>query len=68
MPIYDASTRRTVVTTRKRETGKKPGNQTPNTPDIDESQMSREDWKNVDTGKIPGNQSPNTPRKNESER
>lgn len=54
------------MTTRKSETGKKPGNQTPNTPDIDESKMRREDWKGVDTGKIPGNQTPDTPRKNES--
>ena len=56
------------MTTRKSETGKKTGNQTPNTPDIDESKMSRDDWKNVDTGKLPGNQSPNTPNRNESSR
>ena len=56
------------MTTKKSETGKKPGNQTPNTPDIDESKMSTADWDKVDTGKIPGNQTPNTPRKNESGR
>lgn len=56
------------MTTRKSETGKKPGNQTPNTPDIDETKMRREGWKGVDTGEIPGNQKPNTPRVNESQR
>jgi hypothetical protein len=68
LPNLHGYPRRTVVTTRKSETGRKPGNQTPNTPDIDESEMSRSDWKKVDAGKHPGNQSPNTPRTNESER
>jgi hypothetical protein len=63
-----ASGRRTVVTTQKSETGGKPGNQTPNTPDIDESKMSREDRREVDTGRHPGNQSPNTPSNHESDR
>jgi hypothetical protein len=56
------------MTTKKSETGKVKGNQTPNTPDVDESKMRREGWKGVDTGKLPGNQTPNTPRVNESER
>jgi hypothetical protein len=56
------------MTTKKSETGKVKGNQTPNTPDIDETKMRREGWKGVDTGKLPGNQTPNTPRVNESER
>jgi hypothetical protein len=47
------------MTTKKSETGRKPGNQTPNTPDLDESEMTRDDWKAVDTAKVPGNQTPN---------
>jgi hypothetical protein len=56
------------MTTKKSETGKKPGNQTPNTPKFSESDADRNGWKGVDTGKVPGNQSPNTPAKNESDR
>ena len=52
--------------TRKADTGRKPGNQTPNTPGFSESDSAREGWKGVDTGKHPGNQSPNTPAKRES--
>lgn len=55
------------MTTRKAETGKTKGNQTPNTPDIKESELRRQGWKGVDTGEIPGNQSPNTPDVKESE-
>ena len=55
------------MTTKKAETGKVRGNQTPNTPDIDESEMRRRGWKDVDTGKIPGNQRPNTPDERESD-
>ena len=54
------------MTTKKAETGKKPGNQTPNTPDVDETKMRRQGWKGVDTGTLPGNQRPNTPNKDES--
>jgi hypothetical protein len=56
------------MTTRKADTGKKPGNQTPNTPDIKETELRRKGWKDVDTGKFPGNQTPNSPNVNESER
>ncbi len=50
--------------------GKKPGNQTPNTPDINESEQPYE--KGVERhrrtwGKIPGNQTADTPDVNESE-
>jgi hypothetical protein len=55
------------MTTKKADTGKKPGNQTPNTPDFSESKAAREGWKGVDTGKVAGNQSPNTPKKRESD-
>jgi hypothetical protein len=54
------------MTTKKAETGKVRGNQTPNTPDVNESDLRRDGWKGVDTGKIPGNQTPNTPDKRES--
>jgi hypothetical protein len=56
------------MTTKKVDTGAKPGNQTPNTPDVDETKMRREGWKGVDTGDLPGNQRPNTPRTDESDR
>ena len=56
------------MTTKKAETGKVRGNQTPNTPDIDETKLRRQGWKTADTGKIPGNQLPNTPNKRESEK
>jgi hypothetical protein len=56
------------MTTKKAETGKVPGNQTPNTPDINESELRRQGWKGVDTGKIPGNQTPNTPKERESDK
>jgi hypothetical protein len=56
------------MTTRKADTGKKPGNQTPNTPDIKETELRRKGWRDVDTGKFPGNQTPNSPNMNESER
>jgi hypothetical protein len=56
------------MTTKKSETGKKPGNQTPDTPDINESEMRRHDWKDEDTARIPGNQTPDTPGRNESDR
>jgi len=56
------------MTTKKADTGRKPGNQTPNTPDVDETTMRREGWKGVDTGELPGNQTRNTPSVNESER
>jgi hypothetical protein len=49
------------MTTKKAETGKVRGNQTPNTPDINETELRRRGWKGVDTGKIPGNQTPNKP-------
>ena len=55
------------MTTKKADTGKKPGNQTPNTPDVNETEMRREGWKGQDTGKIAGNQRPNTPNKRESD-
>jgi hypothetical protein len=55
------------MTTKKADTGKTPGNQTPNTPDVAETRMRREGWKGVDTGKVPGNQKPNTPNKRESD-
>jgi len=56
------------MTTRKADTGKVKGNQTPNTPNVDETQMRREGWKGVDTGTLPGNQKRNTPGVNESDR
>lgn len=56
------------MTTKKSDTGKKPGNQTPNTPNVNESELRRQGWKGQDTGKLPGNQSPNTPNVNESDR
>ena len=56
------------MTTKKADTGKKAGNQTPNTPDVNETEMRRQGWKGHDTGKIPGNQRPNTPNKRESDR
>jgi len=56
------------MTTKKADTGKKPGNQTPDTPDVSETDLRREGWKGADTGKIPGNQTPNTPGVNESGR
>ena len=56
------------MTTKKADTGKVPGNQTPNTPDQDETRMRREGWKGVDTGRLPGNQKPNTPEVAERER
>lgn len=56
------------MTTKKADTGKKPGNQTLNTPDINETELRRQGWKGVDTGKIPGNQTPNTPNKRESDK
>ena len=56
------------MTTKKADTGKQLGNQTPNTADINESELRRRGWKGVDTGKLPGNQTPNTPNVNESER
>ena len=55
------------MSTKKADTGKVPGNQTPNTPDINETELRRQGWKGVDTGKIPGNQTRNTPDVNESE-
>jgi hypothetical protein len=56
------------MTTKKAETGKVKGNQTPNTPTVDESDLRDKGWKGVDTGKLPGNQTRNTPGRNESER
>lgn len=56
------------MTTKKADTGKKPGNQTSNTPDSSESRGADNGWKGVDTGKHPGNQHPNTPNKRESDR
>jgi hypothetical protein len=56
------------LTTKKADTGRKLGNQTPNTPGFSESDAAREGWKGVDTGKHPGNQSPNTPDKRETDR
>lgn len=56
------------MTTRKAETGRVRGNQTPNTPDVDETKLRREGWQGVDTGKLPGNQKPNTPDRDESKR
>ena len=55
------------MTTKKADTGKKPGNQTPNTPGFTESEAAREGWKGVDTGKHAGNQNPNTPSRRESD-
>jgi hypothetical protein len=56
------------MTTEKADTGKVAGNQTPNTPDVNESELRRQGWKGVDTGKLPGSQTPNTPNKRESDR
>jgi len=56
------------MTTNKADTGKVRGNQTPNTPEVNESDLRDRGWRDVDTGKLPGNQTPNTPRQNESER
>jgi hypothetical protein len=56
------------MTTKKADTGKKPGNQTPNTPNLDESEMREQGWKGQDTGRMSGNQTPNTPGKDESRR
>jgi hypothetical protein len=56
------------MTTKKADTGRKPGNQTPNTPEFSESETARHGWKGVDTGKHPGNQSPNTPDTREGDR
>ncbi len=58
---------------KSQDTGKIPGNQTPNTPDFNESeQRGSSDRGNAkretDLGKVPGNQEPNTPDVNESER
>jgi hypothetical protein len=55
------------MTTKKAETGRVRGNQTPNTPDVDESKLRRENWRGADTGKMAGNQTPNTPNKNETD-
>jgi hypothetical protein len=54
------------MTTKKSETGKVAGNQTPNTPNQSETAMRRNGWKGVDTGKVRGNQTANTPKVNES--
>lgn len=56
------------MTTKKADTGKVKGNQTPDTPDADETELRRQGWKGVDTGALPGNQTRNTPKVNESER
>ena len=56
------------MTTKKADTGKVAGNQTPNTPEFNESDAARAGWKGVDTGKVQGNQKPNTPNKRESDR
>ena len=56
------------MTTKKAETGRVRGNQTPNTPDVGESKLRRENWRGADTGKMAGNQTPNTPDKNETDR
>jgi hypothetical protein len=56
------------MTSKKADTGRQPGNQTPNTPNVSETDAARDGWRGVDTGKYPGNQSPNTPDKRESDR
>jgi hypothetical protein len=63
----EPATQGETMTTKKADTGKKPGNQTPNTPDVNETELRRQGWKSVNTGKLPGNQTPNTPGVNESE-
>jgi hypothetical protein len=55
------------MTTKKADTGKVAGNQTPNTPHVNEGELRDKGWKGVDTGKLPGNQTRNTPNRNESE-
>jgi hypothetical protein len=56
------------MTTKKADTGKVRGNQTPNTPNVNESELRDRGWKGVDTGKLPGNQTRNTPDRDESKK
>jgi hypothetical protein len=51
----------------KEPTGKVPGNQTPNTPNFRESDLSEKERKTDPKGRVPGNQTPNTPDKRESD-
>jgi hypothetical protein len=50
------------------DTGKQPGNQTPNTPDFRESDLTEKERREDPEGVVPGNQTRDTPDVDESKK